>query len=261
MASVPRTTGNSSSGKWIARVVITIVSVGGFALVAFIAVTTFGVVNGIEFSPDTFGSREFLYYELPLVRVRVTPVWRERVTSSLQRSLAGSGKLKPAGEGASDPFPAQNPPRWDLVWMQRGRSNYDDDALILYRYFAKEQDANLIFQEDGAAAKHWATWTNNHDELAGVLWPAVAEAARQGLYLFTPALLTAAEQMTVAKDDPPAVAEFEAEIAQVMAQQYADLADARRGEGRHDEAKEFYDSALRHVSDFQPALDGQAKLP
>jgi len=255
MATVTRTSGGSGANRWLVRIVIGIAVVGGFGLAAVMAVTWFGAVRGIEFSPDTFASRSFVYYEAPLVRVRVTPVYRQEVSGALQRQLKGSKDFLPQSQGGS--------PRWDVVGMFQGQSYYEDDAMIVYRFLNEEpfatEDALSKSLGEGAAAKRWREWTRNHPELAKSLWPAVAEACRGGFYTFTPELFFAAEQMTIAEEDAPMAEEFADALAQVMARQYTALAQIRRGDGKRDEAIELFSAALKHDAKFESALTGRAE--
>ena len=254
MANAIRTTG-SRKVHWIVRVIIFIACAAGFLFVAAIAILNFGAVQGVEFSPDTFASRAFIYYEIPLIRVRITPVWRDDISGVLQRQIAAKDGPVPAATAAE--------PRWHLVVMTKGNGYYEDDALIVYRYMDESSDtlAALLFglADDGAAAERWRKWTNDHNELADILWPAVAEACRAELYLFTPELFDIAEQMTVPAGTAPSSDEFETAISASMARQYTALGDARQEQSKHDESVELYDAALKHDSKFGPALAGRKK--
>lgn len=221
-----------------------LLAVGGVGLGLFVVVfatRTFGRVHGTEFSPDTFASREFVYYELPLIRYPITKVYRDSTSGILQNKLTNDSNLLPAASADS--------PRWDLVRMKKGKAYYEDDALIVFRYL----------DENGEASERWRTWSNDHGPLAKILWPAVAEACRRDLYTFTPELFMVAEQLTVPEGATPSVDDFKKAIAQAMARQYTALADVRREEGQLDEAIELYSAALEHVEHDRTALAGRAK--
>ena len=81
---------------------------------------------------------------------------------------------------------------------------------------------------------------------------------REDLYTFTPALFSAAEQLTVGESDP-SPDEFEQALDDVLAEQYTQLGDARRAQGLHTEAIKLYTTALEHVTDYRPALSGREK--
>ena len=183
-----RTTGRTS---WVGRTVITVVSLVAFAIALLMSIRMFGGVQGIEFSPDTLRSRTFVYYEIPLIRVRVTGVYRHDISGGLQQRIS-SPQFSPAA--------TVDPPRWDLVVMTRGGNFYQDDALIVFRYFQDYSgplvNAPAMAFSESAAAKFWSDWTNRHGALAKILCPAVVECCRRDLYTFTPALFTAAEQIT-----------------------------------------------------------------
>jgi len=42
-----------------------------------VSVALFGMVVGEEFSPDKFARRSFIYYEIPLLGIQVSPVYRD----------------------------------------------------------------------------------------------------------------------------------------------------------------------------------------
>ena len=247
--------GSRAGGRpsWVARTVITVVSLGAFAIAVLMAIRMFGCVQGVEFSPDTFQSRTFVYYEIPLIRVRVTGVYRDDISGVLQRTVAGD-KFSPA--------PTVDPPRWHLVAMSKGNSIYQDDALIIFRYL---QNLSQLMADtptspfaETSAAEFWRKWTDEHDELAQILWPAVVNVCRQDLYIFVPAMFNTAEQLT-ADGAEPSPKNFEQALNQVLAEQYTQWGDVRRGQGEHAAAIEFYTNALEHVADHPPALSGREK--
>ena len=237
-------------GNRLVRTIIVLVCLGAFALATYITVQTFGRVEGIEFSPDTFASRTFVYYEIPLIRARVSGVDREDISSGLQRNVTSSNLIAKS---------TVDPPRWHLVAMTKGSVYYQDDALIVYQYLRTNGNALVtptLTLGDSPAAEFWAEWTRKHDKLAKIFWPAVADVCRQDLYTFAPALFNQAEQMTAA-ESKPSVEEFQQALDEVLAEQYTELGDVRRGQGAHDEAIEYYAAALDHVADYRAALSGR----
>ena len=250
--------GSRTGGRpsWVARTAITIVSLGAFAIAVLMSIRMFGCVEGIEFSPDTFKSRTFVYYEVPLIRVRVTGVYRDDISGGLQRMVGGTNFT---------PASATDPPRWHLVAMTKGKSHYQDDALIVYRYLQNYNQlivgSSTLTLGENSAAEFWTDWTRDHDKLAKVFWPAIAEVCRKELYTFTPALFAQAEQLTTAETEPSEV-EFKRALAEVLADQYAELGDIRREQGLHSrrfllEARAT--AALDHVPDYRDALSGREK--
>lgn len=247
--------GTRTGGRpsWVARTVITVGSLGAFAIAVLMSIRMFGCVQGIEFSPDTFDSRTFVYYEVPLIRVRVTGVYRDNISGGLQQTVGGANFT---------PASAIDPPRWHLVAMTKGSTYYQDDALILYRYMQNYShlmtNSSTLTVGQNSAAEFWMDWTRDHDKLAKVFWPTIAEVCRQELYTFTPALFARAEQLT-ATEPEPSVEEFEQSLNEVLAKQYSELGDIRRAQGLHTAAIEHYTSALDHVADYRPALAGREK--
>lgn len=58
----------------LVRFLFGLLIVGSLGLVVVIGIANFGLVNGEEFAPDTFERRSYWYFELPLVRLKVTPI-------------------------------------------------------------------------------------------------------------------------------------------------------------------------------------------
>jgi hypothetical protein len=231
----------SRNNTLLVRSIIAVALLGVFALLAFFAVQWFGVVSGVEFSPDTFSQREFRYYELPLLRWRISRVYHVDLTGPLEKRVRDDKNLFPPAKA--------KPPRWHLVAMERSRTTYTDDALIVWRYFNEESDA----------PRRWLKWNREHPELAKILWPAIVEVCRGERYIFAPSLFAAAEQFTTdqAKKEFPA-SEFRTLIGETLAEQYVQLATAEQGLERHKEAVELFTAALAHDANDIAALRGRA---
>ena len=113
---------STSTGRsnWIVRTVIGAGVLGGFAIAVLLAIRMFGAVQGVEFSPDTFASRTFVYYEIPLIRVRVTGVYRDDISGALQ-SKVGGPSFTPASSVT---------PRCSCVQNGGNKSNFPISGLI-----------------------------------------------------------------------------------------------------------------------------------
>ncbi|MCA9270801.1 MAG: tetratricopeptide repeat protein, partial [Planctomycetales bacterium] len=218
---------------------------GGAAalLVGFISllfVLALGSVSGTEFSPDTFTQRQFHYWELPLVRWRLTEVWHIDVSGPLEETLRDDPALIPPS--------GHDPPRWRLVDMQIGSRTFTDDARLVCRYFDAQR----------GGVNRWQAWTNARPELAKILWPAIAELCRQEMYSSTPLVFDAAEQLTVPADAAPTPAEFQAAIAAVLIEQYVYFAEVRQKQNKHEAAVALFTAALAHDKQSVAALEGRA---
>ena len=135
---MPNTNRNSAGrGNWIVRTVITAACVLGFGLAVYLAIRVFGRVEGVEFSPDTFATQEFVYWEIPLIRTRVTPVYKTDTSGALQMRLQTPGDLTPAQ--------TEDPPRWHLVAMNKAGAKVYDNALIVYRYLHEDAGVFVLF--------------------------------------------------------------------------------------------------------------------
>jgi hypothetical protein len=156
------------------RVATAILAIAGAAVMIYFITLVFGAVRGHEFAPDTFSRRDFRYYELPLVHLQVSPVRRTVKRNELCRHLIKTGLI---AEKASVS-------RWDLVAAARGeRQLSGGDASILWRY---------LEATDTDGISYWLRWTKQHPKLAKVLWPKVAQAAREELYVLIPEMFRAA---------------------------------------------------------------------
>ena len=160
----------SPARAWPRRLVFATVASLGLCGAMLLATLMFGAVGGEEFCPDTFSRRSFLYYELPLVGLQITPIRRRDETQDLEKHLTKHNYV-PSGKAA---------PQWHLVnSMRSGVSRVRGDAAILCEYL----DANADKRDS-----YWKAWTEQHPELAKILWPAVAQTASRKLYFFVPDL-------------------------------------------------------------------------
>jgi tetratricopeptide (TPR) repeat protein len=211
------------------------------AIVGFYVTLFFGVVVGQEFSPHLLKRREFRYYEIPAIRLKVTPISRSDETSQLLRYLVGEGILR--AKTQSDEA------RWDLVRAHRGvlqeRANLiaHGDALILCRYF----DA-----EDSEGEKIWLQWSKKHKPLAKILWPVIAKLAREELYIFIPEVLAIVQDAVDSE-------ELRIRINKLLLRKYVELADSQQELGRHEQAVELYSEALKYDPGSAAAKAGRAK--
>jgi hypothetical protein len=188
-----------------ARLGFALLSIIGTLVIIYFLTLWFGSVRGDEFAPDTFSRRAFSYYELPLIHLQVSPVRRIVRQNELCRHLTDTGLVTKTAAAS----------RWDLVSASRGqRQLRDGDALILCRYL----DAR-----DSDGIQYWLRWTKQHPGLAKVLWPQVAQAAREELYVRIPEMFRAAWSMenpdhlqrnlkAIMEDNPQGSGELPAEL-------------------------------------------------
>lgn len=134
-------------------------------------VAMFGSVEGTEFCPQTFERRQFSLLEIPWVGIPIRNPTRDDITGSVETYLVTEKFWIPDQVTTPD---------WQLVELHRGLGEpTKGDAALLTAYL----DARF---DDG---KHvWQQWSDEHVDLAKVLWPAVGEAARRGDYLVVPTL-------------------------------------------------------------------------
>jgi tetratricopeptide (TPR) repeat protein len=196
-------------------------SVAALGLLGAVLLSTlmFGAVSGEEFCPDTFCRRSFLYYELPLVGVQITPIRRQDQTGDLEKHLT-KNNFVPSGKAT---------PQWHLVnCMRAGASRVRGDAAILCEYLDASADKNDLY---------WKAWTEKHPELAKILWPAVAQTASRHLYVFIPDLFELARGVSDATA-------LQRDVNTTLARRYRQLAEFQQQLGEHDTAVELLDRAL-----------------
>jgi hypothetical protein len=197
----------------------------------------YGAVVGEEFSPDDFHRRSYHYWEIPLVHVQVTPLRTQDETNDLERHLV-QNKVIARRKSAK--------PRWDLVSVRRGESEAPPgDAAILCRYLDQTtEEGDLI----------WLAWTKKEPQLAAVLWPAVAEAARRELHLLTPDLFHLAQQAASAD-------ELKQSLARHLAARYEQLARVQQQLGNDDVAAEWFKAARHYEQARSSAAQGSNASP
>jgi tetratricopeptide (TPR) repeat protein len=127
--------------------------------------------------------------------------------------------------------------RWDLIVAQRGLVAESDRVL-------SQGEARILSEyldaEDAKGKRIWLDWSKNHPSLAKVVWPAVAQVARQELYLFVPELLILARNATDA-------AQLQSEIDQLLADKYLAFGRIQGQLSNHEAAVELFTSALTHA--------------
>ena len=170
------TRGNGQKTPLVWRVVVGIVIFVAVLFALGMLIRAFGGVYGQEFSPDTFTRRDYVYYQIPLLGIQVTPVYRWPDTNALELHLTGK-KLVPKS--------AAKKPRWDIVAITTAGSptGSPGDANLLCSYLDTHDDEGVLV---------WLDWTKKHPKLAKTLWPAVAQVARDDRYAAVPDMIEAA---------------------------------------------------------------------
>src|SRR5689334_14343210 len=132
----------------------------GAAVVIVLVTFVFGGVEGTEFNPDSFERRHFGFYQIPLIRLQVTPLWRSEYNGEVENLVTARKYVVPT-PGA--------PETWHLIGFKR--SSYTPpptDAQILARYLDARDENHQVY---------WADWSTDHPDMAAVLWPEVARLA------------------------------------------------------------------------------------
>lgn len=180
---------------------MTALALSAAGVVLLLVTFAIGKVSGTEFNPQTFERRWFSFYEIPLVRLQVTPLWRVGANGNVEDLVIAQKYVTP---------PPNAPEQWELISLVR--RNYKQpptDVQILARYL----DAS---DEDGDS--YWTQWSIKHPEMAALLWPEVARLARLEQYVLLPPLFELAR-------GAEGVKKFQAELKQLQTKQLQDTAD------------------------------------
>ncbi len=214
---------NKKSGRFTRRVVAitaTIITVLFFAF--FIVV--FGSVEGVEFSPTHFETRNFSVYEIPVLKIQVTPIHREAASQSntVRYLYAQSYLRKPAG----------SPTDWHLVQLSRsGLGAYEADAKLLTKHL------ELSIWNSSTGGPHWEEWSKQNAALAKVLWPVIQRLALRELYILMPPIF----ELAVNADSD---VELDRQISQYLRTSYAELITEMRSAKQQTIADELLKEAL-----------------
>lgn len=205
------------------QVVIALIGSCVMAFVLFLIIRIQGPVAGREFNPDDFRQREFSFYEIPLLRLQITPIRRRNSNSETAQFLRRNSLIDPRSGETN---------RWDLVEITRGISGeIPADARLLVEQLSLRRDG------DG----YWQIWSQRHPEHARRLWPVVQRLSRRELYLLLPPLFEMAQNEGTAD-------ELSEAIRQYLRQQYSDLIADMREAGR----EELAEALLREATEDFP---------
>jgi hypothetical protein len=201
--------------------------------------------------------------EVPLLRIQVWPVSRELEANEAADYLVAEGfvgKQNPArqstenqstenqstdqqgpdqdnlgtqrqGERNAQNTDASAPSTWHLVTVNRNGNIGKGDADLLYR------SLNL---RDHTSQSVWIRWSQGHRDMAGVLWPEVERLAELELYFLIPPLLEA----VLGEQD---LMTMERTLQQRLFRAVRMHAETQAELGRHRNAMDLYDEALRHI--------------
>ena len=160
--------------------------------------------HGTEFSPDDFTVRYFSYSYEPItdwvIRGRS---FEDDYYSIMLPDLVGDAYIKPI---------FKKDKTWHLLedngtYSQEFPSDSDARLLVDFLILDDENDENL-----------WTVWNTDHPKLAKIFWPAIAQMARDEIYL------TVGDVLTFAIDsdhsDPKL---FEADLRKEVAKAYLKL--------------------------------------
>ncbi len=158
------------------RTYVIVVSSGMVSVILVALVMLFGSVRGREFAPTHFESRQFSFFEIPWLQWQITPVRRTPLPSTTVTYLRTAGWIQ---------VPAGAPAQWHLVELRRS-------MLPLFEGHAKLLDDQLFVRHRNTSDSFWQQWSQEHPDLAAILWPVVQRLAERDRYLLVPEILTQA---------------------------------------------------------------------
>ena len=159
--------------------------------------------SGTEFSPDDFTIRHFSYQYEPLTDWVVSGRKFEKDYSHSMPDLVTDNFIKPVFKKEKT---------WHLI-EDNGRYlrgySVDSDARFLINFLA-------LYDEN--YENKWTVWNSEHPNLAPVLWPLIAEMARDKIYLTVGDVLMFA--LDSEQTDPK---QFKTDLHQKVAKAYLKL--------------------------------------
>jgi hypothetical protein len=219
-----------SKSNWKSRLLIGLLIFLLIGTLFFLTLLSSSFVAGEEFSPDDFSRRRFHYFQLPLVKWVIRGIDYEDCTSDMERSLSTEGWI------------SSTPP---TIWhLSRDGSGLlqpaESDARFLVDLLnLKSQQPEYVF--------FWQEWNEKYPALAGVLWPLVANLARDEMYLAIPELMLMAVDIR-ADGAAPSLETFEGQLRLYLAEVYQRFADIDRAAGRTARADARAQRAAEYLS-------------
>ena len=199
--------------------------------------------SGVEFSPDDFTVRHFSYIYEPMTNSVISgrsfadqDDYNYGFYSHMLPELVANNYIRPVFKKKKT---------WHLVednGVYYAGSSSDSDAQLLVNFLA-------LYNENHENT--WTAWNSEHPKLAKVLWPMVAEMARDKTYLTIGDVLTFA--LDSEQTDPKL---FKADLREEVAKAYLKL-------GRIDFKKDDLESAEYRVKKsikFQTNDDAKSLL-
>ncbi|MCP4191503.1 MAG: hypothetical protein GY768_12835 [Planctomycetaceae bacterium] len=196
---------------------------------------TFGQVSGSEFAPDGFRRRTFIFYQIPLLKLQITPVFRNDSSNDLENYLRTKNIVKaPKKVG-----------RWDSVQVSTGSNISDGDAFILCNYLdATNLARDLIWLE-------WTKSADNHKKFKP-FWAAVQRAAEVEAYFVIPDLFETASDSS--NSDP-----FEATLNSCLVESFTTAGDDHFSIGDYQRADELYSAAAKLDPENKKLIEKQSE--
>jgi len=153
-------------GKYLA--IFSVIAFAVFAFCSFLYLVFGCHYSGEEFSPDDFSFRSFSYRYEPITGTVISGRTFTEDTRQWLPNLVQDKFIKPVNNKEKN---------WHLIY---DNGNYfwdhsaDSDARFLVDYLGLQNESG---------ENTWTAWNSAHPKLAKVLWPIIAEMARDDMYL------------------------------------------------------------------------------
>jgi hypothetical protein len=165
----------AGSRSWTPTIIVSIVGTLLAGFLGFMTTMVLGNVMGTEFCPYTFERRGYAFREIPFTGYQISTIDRRTDIGIVELHIIKMGYIVPDTTKTT-------PNDWHLLSLIRFRGTYaEGDAKLLMSYL----DA-----QDNHGEWAWLKWTEDHPQLAKILWPAVATAAKDYNYLIIPDLFS-----------------------------------------------------------------------
>ncbi len=232
--SLPDTSSNfdsdqkaKKSSDQTVKVLIIVIAAVVLLVVGFFVIWVQGSVRGSEFSPTHFQQRDFHFYEIPLIRLQITPI---------RRSVSTPGTAKFLRQKSLIQAPKGQPAYWHLVSIGRGISDLTAaDAQFLINQIQMEQDGVM----------YWENWSTDHPKSAAILWPIVQKLAKRELYVLLPKMFEIAQ----GNQSPT---ELESDFDSYLISQYTSLIQDMVAADRDEVARQLVAEAKTDYPDAAP---------
>ena len=219
-------------GKYLA--IFSVIAFAVFAFCSFLYLVFGCHYSGEEFSPDDFSFRSFSYRYEPITGTVISGRTFTKGTRPWLPKLVKDKFIKPVNNKEKT---------WHLIYDNgnyfRGHSA-DSDARFLVEY---------LDLQDESGENTWTAWNSEHPDLAKVLWPLIAEMARDDMYLVLSDVFT-----FVLRTDASKPEKFQTDLQQEVAKAYLKLGKFDFENNNLESAKDKISKSIEYNSTLEASM-------